>query len=53
MTFLVTFYQSLSPEIMMCRVLFLALIVALATAFNAGRMGKKLTKNECLMTIPK
>jgi hypothetical protein len=25
---------------MMCRILFLALIVAVATAFNAGRMGK-------------
>ena len=29
---------------MMCRVLFVALVVALATAFNAGRMGKKFVK---------
>lgn len=36
---------------MMVRVLFVALIVAMATAFNVGRMGKKFVFNFCISTV--
>ena len=36
---------------MMIRVLFVALIVAMATAFNVGRMGKKSVSNFSISTL--